>query len=174
MQGSFRNPPAKPWYRHRWPWFIMLGPAAVMVATAVTVWLAVQQPDAMVVDDYYKQGKAINQDLRRDRAATALQLALDARFDAQAGTLSGRLSSFGRPMLAPFRIHLAHPTQPHKDLALDALPDDYGNFSVRIQGLELTHWQVLVEGEGREWRLARSWSPGKQPALNIVADSEMP
>jgi len=171
MQAAYKNPATKPWYKHRWPWFIMLGPAAVMIATAITVWLAVQQPDAMVVDDYYKQGKAINQDLRRDRVASAMQLALDARFDAQLGNLSGRLSSFGRPMLAPFRIHLAHPTQPHKDLALDALPDDYGNFSVQVAGLEPTHWQVLVEGEGREWRLARSWSPGKQPALQIVADT---
>lgn len=171
MQHAVKNPPVKPWYRHRWPWFIMLGPAAVMVATAVTVWLAVQQPDAMVVDDYYKQGKAINQDLRRDRAATALQLALDARFDAQAGTLSGRLLGFGRPMLAPFRIHLAHPTQPQKDVTLEVRPDDYGNFTVHATGLEPTHWQVVVEGEGREWRLARSWSPAKQPALNIVADA---
>lgn len=174
MQNAFRNPSAQPWYRHRWPWFIMLGPVAVMVATAVTVWLAVQQPDAMVVDDYYRQGKAINQDLRRDRAATALQLALDARFDARSGVLSGRLLSFGRPMLAPFRIRLAHPTQPHKDLTLDVLPDDYGNFKVGMEALELTHWQVVVEGEGRGWRLARSWSPAKQPALSIVADAAQP
>jgi len=171
MQSLGKNPPVKPWYKHRWPWFIMLGPVAVMIATAVTVWLAVQQPDAMVVDDYYKQGKAINQDLRRDRMATSLKLALDARFDAQAGMLSGRLLSFGQPMLAPFRIHLAHPTQPQKDVTLGVRPDDYGNFTVNAKGLEPTHWQVVVEGEGREWRLARSWSPAKQPALNIVADS---
>ncbi|XYJ12321.1 FixH family protein [Telluria sp. B2] len=163
-------PTSAPWYRHRWPWFIMLGPVAVMLATAVTVWLALRQPDAMVVDDYYKQGKAINQDLRRDRAATSLKLVFDARFDAQAATLAGRLLSFGRPMLAPFRIHLAHPTQPQKDLVLEALPDDYGNFSVGVPGLEMTHWHVVVEGEGRQWRLARGWSPGKDAGLRIAAD----
>lgn len=163
--------PAAPWYRHRWPWFIMLGPVAVMLATAVTVMLALRTPDAVVVDDYYKQGKAINQDLRRDRVASSLKLVLDARFDPQAGALSGRLLGFGRPMLAPFRIQLAHPTQPRKDLVLEALPDDYGNFSVRVPGLEMTHWQVVVEGEGRQWRLARSWSPAKQAQLRIAADS---
>ena len=170
MQAVSPAVPATPWYRHRWPWFIMLGPVAVMLATAVTVWLALRQPDAMVVDDYYKQGKAINQDLRRDRAATTLKLVLDARFDARAGTLAGRLLSFGRPMLAPFRIHLAHPTQPQKDLVLEALPDDYGNFSLKLPALEMTHWQVVVEGEGRQWRLARSWSPGKDAGLRIAAD----
>ena len=168
MQTVLRT--AAPWYRHRWPWFIMLGPVAVMLATAVTAWLAVQQPDAMVVDDYYKQGKAINQDLRRDRVATSLKLVLDARLDPDAATLDGRLLSFGRPMLAPFRIHLAHPTQSRKDLVLEVLPDDYGNFRVSVPGLEMTHWRVVVEGEGRQWRLARSWGPGKDAGLRIAAD----
>jgi uncharacterized protein len=160
-----------PWYRHRWPWFIMLGPAAVMLATLVTVLLAVRQPDAMVVDDYYKQGKAINQDLRRDRMATALRLHLEARYGA--GRLTGRLESFGRPMTAPLRIHLAHPTQPHKDLVLDAFPDLQGDFAVPIPGLEMTHWQVVVEDEGRQWRLARSWSSAREASLAIVADAPL-
>lgn len=168
------QPAAAPWYRHRWPWFIMLGPVAVMLATAVTVWLALRTPDAMVVDDYYKQGKAINQDLRRDRVATSLRLVLDARLDARTRTLSGQLRSFGRPMLAPFRIGLAHPTQPHKDRVLEVVPDDYGNFSVGVPGIEPTHWRVVVEGEGREWRLARSWSPAKDAGLKIAADRVQP
>lgn len=160
-----------PWYRHRWPWFIMLGPVAVMLATLVTVLLAVRQPDAMVVDDYYKQGKAINQDLRRDRMATALRLQLEARYTG--GRLTGRLESFGRPMTAPFRIHLAHPTQPAKDLVLDAFPDGQGDFVLRSAGLEMTHWQVVVEDQGRQWRLARSWSPAKDARLAIVADAPL-
>ena len=31
---------AKPWYREPWPWIMMAGPAAVVVAGAVTMWLA--------------------------------------------------------------------------------------------------------------------------------------
>jgi hypothetical protein len=174
MQATSSLTANTPWYRHRWPWFIMLGPLAVMLATAVTVVLALRTPDAVVVDDYYKQGKAINQDLRRDHVATSLKLVLDARFDARTATLAGRLHSFGRPMLAPFRIYLAHPTQPQKDLALDVLPDDYGHFNVHVPGLEMTHWQVVVEGEGRQWRLARSWSPGKDAGLKIAADNVQP
>ena len=168
MTNVVRPAPGAPWYRHRWPWFIMLGPATVMAATAVSVLLAVRQPDAMVVDDYYKQGKAINQDLRRDRMASALRLSLVARY--QAGRLSGRLESFGRPMLAPFQIRLAHPTQPLKDRVLDALPDRHGNLDLALPALEMTHWQVVVEDEGRQWRLARSWSPGREDTLAIVAD----
>ena len=63
-----------PWYRHRWPWLLMLGPFAVVVAGFVTMWISFTGADALVVDDYYKQGKAINQDLRRDRVAATLGL----------------------------------------------------------------------------------------------------
>ena len=171
MEHAILHETPSPWYRHRWPWFIMLGPAAVMAATAVSAVLALRQPDAMVVDDYYKQGKAINQDLRRDRMASALRLSLGAHYSA--GRLTGRLESFGRPMLAPFRIHLAHPTQPRKDRVLEAWPDGEGNLDVALPALEMTHWQVVVEDEGRQWRLARGWSPARQEALEIVADAPL-
>ena len=168
MDRAIRQQTPPPWYRHRWPWFIMLGPAAVMAATAVTVVLALRQPDAMVVDDYYKQGKAINQDLRRDRMASALRLSLGARY--RAGRLEGRLESFGRPMRAPFRIRLAHPTQPRKDRVLAARPDAQGNLDLALPALEMTHWQVVIEDAGGQWRLARGWSPAREEALEIVAD----
>ena len=162
--------PAAPWYTHRWPWLLMLGPVLVMLATAVTVWFALQTPDAMVVDDYYKQGKAINQDLRRDRVASSMGLSLSAAYDAAAGRLEGTLTSLGEPMVAPFRIRLAHPTQPAKDLVLEALPDGRGRFTAALPSLEQTHWQVVVEGGARDWRLASSWSPHKQRTLEIEAD----
>lgn len=167
---NLRGGPAAPWYKHRWPWFLMIGPLSVMIGTGVAVYLGAQTPDAVVVADYYKQGKAINQDLRRDRAATELGLIFVASHDAGAGRLSGRLDSHGQPMLAPFRIRLAHPTQPGKDLVLEALPDAHGRFSAVLPKLEATHWQVVVEGAGHDWRLARSWSPARHGMLVIEAD----
>jgi hypothetical protein len=167
----FGRQATKPWYAQRWPWLLMLGPAAVVVAGAYTTWLAVQTPDAVVVDDYYKQGKAINQNLRRDRAATALGLGLRARFDG--GTLEGRLASHGQPVVAPFRIMLAHPTQPHKDRSMLVVPDADGRFVVALPGLEQTHWQVVVEGARRDWRLARSWDWPRSAELTIDADRDL-
>jgi hypothetical protein len=159
-----------PWYTHRWPWFLMLGPATVLVGGSVATWLALDHPDAMVVDDYYKQGKAINQDLRRDRVASAMQLALQLRYEG--GSMKGRMTSFGRPLAAPFTIRLAHPTLPQRDLALLVQPDADGAFSIALPVLEQTHWQVVVEGSLRDWRLARSWSWPRQAELAIEADKQ--
>lgn len=160
------NSPA-PWYTQRWPWLLMLGPASVVVAGGVAAWLALGHPDAMVVDDYYKQGKAINQDLRRDRAASSLGLALQARWLPQ-GRLEGRITSLGQPLAAPFSIYLAHPTLPARDLRLLVRPDADGRFSAALPALEATHWQVVAEGALRDWRLARGWD-GRQ-GLRIEAD----
>ena len=159
---------ASPWYTHRWPWLLMIGPASVLVGGSVATWLALGHPDAMVVDDYYKQGKAINQDLRRDRAASAMRLALQLRYEG--GRMQGRIESRGRPLDAPFTIHLAHPTLPQRDLTLLVRPDADGAFSVALPVLEHTHWQVVVEGNLRDWRLAKSWRWPRQADLVIVAD----
>ncbi|MGZ5202363.1 MAG: FixH family protein [Telluria sp.] len=162
--------PQPPWYAQRWPWLLMLGPTSVVVAGAFTTWLAVSRPDALVVGDYYKQGKAINQDLRRDRMASGMHLAVKVHFDAQAGRLEGTLTSFDRPLAASLKVTLAHPTQPEKDIALLARTDGAGRFSVLLPALEHTHWQVVVEGEQKDWRLARSWDYSKQGQLEIWAD----
>jgi hypothetical protein len=157
-----------PWYAQRWPWLLMLGPAAVVVAGAYTTWLAVSTPDALVVDDYYKQGKAINQDLRRDRKASALGLALRARFDS--ARLQGQISSHGQVFIAPFRVYLAHPTQPARDRTLLVVPDASGRFTAALPALEHTHWQVVIEGAQRDWRLAHSWDWPRHAELDIEAE----
>jgi hypothetical protein len=164
-------PSAQPWYTHRWPWLLMLGPFLVVIAGGFTGYLAYTRQDALVVDDYYKQGKAINQDLRRDRAATALGLVFQARYDPASGKLHGVLRAAGGPAGATIRIHLAHATQVQKDIELVAALDERGNFSLALPMLDKARWEVVIEGERRDWRLARSWKWPQQQALDIQADA---
>jgi hypothetical protein len=168
MHATSSSAGAGPWYTHRWPWFLMLGPATVLAGGAFVAWLAAGHPDALVVDDYYKQGKAINQDLRRDRAATALGLRLRAEYDPRAGRLAGRLTASAQGPAAPFTIYLAHPTLPQRDLRLFVRPAADGTFAVALPALERTHWQVVAEGGLRDWRLAKGWDGAR--ALEIAAD----
>jgi hypothetical protein len=174
MQTISRNPNAtlstKPWYAHRWPWLLMLGPFLVIVAGSYTGWLAFTRQDALVVGDYYQQGKAINQDLRRDRVATRLGVSFDARYDPASGKLSGKVLGFGSPMSEKISVHLAHPTQPAKDIRLDAQTDQRGEFSIGLPMLERARWEVLVEGERRDWRLTGTWKWPLQQSVDIRAD----
>jgi hypothetical protein len=47
----------------------MAGPAAVIVAGGVTIWLAVASADGLVATDYYQRGLAINRDEKREPQA---------------------------------------------------------------------------------------------------------
>jgi len=160
----------KPWYTHRWPWFLMLGPALVVVAASYSGYIAFTRQDAMVVDDYYKQGNAINQDLRRDKVATNMGLAFAARYDAAAGKLTGDLLSFGQPLPGKMLIRLSHATLPEKDRLLEVQPDQSGRFDVALPGLDRARWEVSIENQARSWRLAGTWKWPQEPTINLKAD----
>ncbi|MDC8757888.1 FixH family protein [Janthinobacterium fluminis] len=163
----------RPWYEHRWPWFLMLGPFLIVLAGCFTGYLAFTRQDALVVGDYYKQGKAINQDLRRDRAASALALATALHYDAAHATLVGKISSYQRAYNVPLLLHLAHATQPEKDIKLVVQTDAEGNFSAPLPAFERTRWQVLVENDQRDWRLAGTWIWPAQQAIELHADAAL-
>jgi len=156
---------AKPWFRHPEPWLLLAAPFAAIVAGGFTWWIAAHSNHSLVVDDYYKQGKAINQDLRRDRTAASMGLSLSLRYDAAAGALSGQLH--GAKDDAPLNLLLVHPTVPEKDIRLVATPDRSGVFSVALPLLERAHWQVQIEDATRSWRLHGEWPWPQQKSIDI-------
>lgn len=156
----------EPWYKHRWPWLLMAGPVAVLIAGFITMWISFSGADALVVDDYYKQGKAINQDLRRDRVAASLGLSLSLRYDAASGILSGQLK--GAPQASSLNLMLIHPTVPEKDIRLVATPDRSGVFSVALPLLARAHWQVQIEDAERNWRLHGEWAWPQKKSTDIL------
>ncbi len=156
---------AAPWYRHRWPWLLMLGPVSVLIAGAITAWISFSGADALVVDDYYKQGKAINQDLRRDQAALARGLQLALTYDPREGRIIGRLQ--GEFIRTPMRLTLVHPTVPAKDQRRTVTPDERGVFSVPLPMFERARWQVQLEDGSGERRLHGDWAWPAQKKTDI-------
>jgi len=43
--------PVEPWYRQFWPWFIIALPASAVIASFISLWLAVSNPVHLVVTD---------------------------------------------------------------------------------------------------------------------------
>ena len=157
----------RPWYAHRWPWLLMLGPVAVILAGIYTTWLAVNFQDALVVDDYYKQGKAINQDLHRQQAAATLGMQARLEYDAAAGVLRGSVTGKSTPDDG-LTLRLIHSTQPEKDKLFHLQPDRHGHFSTGLAMLDIARWQVIVENEAREWRLTGTWQWPQDKQVTIT------
>lgn len=84
----------KAWWHYGHAWLVFGGPAAVVVASLITVYIAVTERDPMIDDDYYKHGIEINSTLI-DKKETlsaeernALQPALKARNHAATGVVN--------------------------------------------------------------------------------------
>jgi len=50
---------ARPWYRHVWPWLLIVPPAAAVIGGFVVLYLAITRPDALVSKDCFKDGVTI-------------------------------------------------------------------------------------------------------------------
>ena len=93
--------------------------------------------------------------------------------DAATGTLTGSIASHGQPQTGKILIKLVHSTLPEKDLSLEAVPDQDGNFSVILPMLEIARWQVLVESERCDWRLSGTWAWPQERSIDLKADAAM-
>lgn len=140
------------WYRQPWPWLLMLGPAVVVVAGFVTLWLAVKSSDGLVADDYYKQGLAINQTLARAERAKAMQLSARLRIDRN-GVRVKLHAREGVSLPDRIRISFVHPTRGGFDRSFD-LQGSAGIYYGGIDELSPGHWQVLVEDPVGMWRVS--------------------
>ncbi|MFA7280228.1 MAG: FixH family protein [Sterolibacterium sp.] len=141
-----------PWYRHRWPWMLMSGPAIVVVASMVTLWLAIKSSDGLVTEDYYKKGLAINQTLAlNDRAQ---QLGLEAGVSLKLDSISVRISAKQTGFVPPaqLRVTVSHPTRAGLDQS-QILSLENGRYRGKFKLPAAGHWVVLLEDDAKTWRM---------------------
>ncbi|MBE0615246.1 MAG: FixH family protein [Burkholderiales bacterium] len=148
------------WYREPWPWILMSGPAIVVVAGLVTAWLAVRSDDGLVLDDYYKQGLAINQTL--SRGDTAARLGLKAELQLIDGRLLVLLNGAGPGELS---LRIAHPTRAGMDQRVTLAMVRPGVYEGRLQPLRAGRWRVVLEQ--KDWRLAGDWTLPAEGILTL-------
>lgn len=141
-----------PWYRQAWPWFLIALPASAVFGGIATLILAVQSPNALVVDDYYKEGLAINRQIHRQTAARDMGL-------------SGLLRSDGRQLSLDLRaaeavtddnviLQFIHVTRAELDREVIMQRQADGRYQTALP--ELTHgttWNLRLQGGDNSWEL---------------------
>jgi hypothetical protein len=146
--------PLQPWYRHRWPWLLMIGPACAVLGGVATLWLALISDDGLVAEDYYKQGMAINRTLSRERAAQQLGLHAAVRIDedrVQVALTSAR----GAALPPALRLRVVHPTRAMSDQNIELQRDAQGAYTGIASAPSAAPGArtLILEDAGQTWRL---------------------
>lgn len=149
-QHPLNTPASAPWYRHRWPWLLMAGPAVVVVASFITLWLAVHTDDGLVTENYYRQGLAINQTLKLSERAR--ELGLEAGLRIGVDQISVRLAAADARFAPPetIQVSVAHPTRAGLDQTQTLTRQGaryVGRFRLPADG----HWTVMIEDAAKTW-----------------------
>ena len=163
------NVAGAPWYREPWPWILMAGPAAVVVAGAVTMFLAFHGTDALVSPDYYTRGLAINRDLARERHALQAGISAQLEWSAASGRLVVRTrGGAAEDFPAMLRLRLMHPVRPELDRSLDAVRSPDGTYTAQAGSLDRHRWKLTLECA--QWRLSGEWKDPAEPAAIAPGD----
>jgi hypothetical protein len=164
------NTQALPWYKHSLVWLVIAIPAASVFAGMLMIYLAVNTDDGLVIDDYYKEGMAINQNLQRDK--TAAELGLSAQLTVEKSGDMVRLN-FNKGALEQYpeqlTLHFQHATHSGHDqiLPLVRAPEDQ-YIGYLKQTIREGVWHIMLTTD--QWRLVERvhWQNG----LNINLTSQ--
>lgn len=151
----------KPWYRHGWVWFLAGVPASAIVAGGITLWIAMSTADSLVADDYYKEGRAINQRLEKDQAATDRGIGLDASIRGLAsGSQRIEVVFRAKPGVAApefIRLRLSHPTLNQRDVLATLVKSGERHYSSDVPGIAAGRWYAQLEDDQSVWRIKATW-----------------
>ena len=147
----------QPWYKDRWPWILIAGPATVVVAGFITLWMAVVSDDGLVTDDYYKQGLAVNKSLQGDQRAANLGLHGDVM---RSGSNLRLLLSAESDVGFPKEITLVQ-------MVLEGQGFYSGKLATEVSG----RWLVSIEDPVAKWRLQGDWQADSVEPLRLKARS---
>lgn len=158
----------RPWYKERWPWFLMAGPGIVIIAGIYTTRLAIISNDGLVSDDYYKQGLTVNQQLHRDHQASVLGLSADVmRSGNRVRMLVLGQQSVALPDVVAMK--LAHPTQAGQDQIVQMRQEGQGMYAGQLTGDVAGRWNVSIEDPAGQWRLQGVWQTSSEEPLRLQA-----
>lgn len=80
---------SKPWWHYGHAWLVFGGPAAVVVASIITVYIAVSGRDTIVDENYYQKGININQELENNALSPEERNALEPAHKARNHAATG-------------------------------------------------------------------------------------
>jgi hypothetical protein len=161
-----RMPPPRPWYREPWPWILMGLPLAAVLASIATAWIAIVNDDPLVVDNYYKEGLAINRTLDRERVAAEAGYRADVMVSQDGSRVRVYLAGGRAP--DSIRLRFVHPTRAEHDRAVELKGRQTGWYEGPLGLSSAQRWRIDLEDGARTWRLTGAWRPADDSPARLA------
>ena len=143
----------KPWYKQFWPWFIIAFPATSVVMGTSLLYVATQNKVSLVKDDYYKDGKAINQRLDKIRRAQELGLTAQITFSRDTGNLTVSIPQLEDTGPTRLDLVLIHPTLEERDQTLTLVRAPNNTYWAKLPAEKDGFYNVQLLNPGLDWEL---------------------
>ena len=150
IEQSKQNP-EPPWYRQFWPWFLISLPGSVVIASFVTLYLVLNSPNPMVVDDYARIARSTEKRMEREHAAAELGLEAEIRMVRGADVIEVRLQP-EEVVPETLQLRLSHPLVEERDKIIE-LKRSPGGWTAQLAPPE-GRWYLQLYPSDRSWRLS--------------------
>lgn len=135
------------WFKNPWVWLVIFFPVLSVVAGIATVIITSQNQPEMVIDDYYKKGKAINQELTLYNKAEELGVNLQIK------VTDSRVEVKANDKHPALKITMIHSTLGAKDFSLVVTPNAIGTMSAGIDQDITGKWQIIIAPMDDSWKI---------------------
>lgn len=162
------------WYQQFWPWFLIALPSAVVVASIITIIIAITHGDNLVRDDYYKDGLAINRYLKQDETARQMQLSAAGKLSQDYIEIT--LRGVSLPPYPHLVLHWQHPTNETLDIKSVLLRDGDNHYRGQLSHNPEGRWYITLTpfdtSDDINWRLKTEFNTDL--SQQFIIDSQHP
>ncbi|MGB0238664.1 MAG: FixH family protein [Cycloclasticus sp.] len=142
-----------PWYKQFWPWFLILLPLTVVIASVITFFISQKNPPSLVTTDYYKEGLAININKQLEENAKKLGLSATVTIDSQFFTI--QLSGL-RSQPSQLLVDLKHATLSQYDQSLKLMPIANSTYQTPFQLPKPGKWYISIKEPSHAWEIKKT------------------
>lgn len=137
------------WYKNPWVWLIIALPMSAVIGGIATVIITSMNSPDMVVDDYYKKGKAINLELGLVKKAEQLGIELEFKVTDE------RLEIKSNQTFPALQLVMVHSTLARRDFTTVLTPNAIGTLSSIVEQELSGKWKIIISPMDNSWKIKK-------------------
>ncbi|GGF57722.1 FixH family protein [Alteromonas lipolytica] len=156
----------KPWYKYFWPWFLIAVPTSSFIMAYFLVNFAANTEDSLVIDDYYKEGKAINASMAKVEQARRMRIMTDLTvIDGQiALEFHSGIPESGNAL----KLSFYHVTLEDKDFTMLLTRDASGIYRGYTEVDTNGKWRVSLTPMDEAWKVQQEVSLPRNDKIRFI------